>query len=139
MKTTKEIGNIGEIVAVAELVKYGIPVALPVGDNERYDLIFEHKNILYKAQVKTCEKSIDGVCNFLCQSKRNHTTNKNLSTYINEIDYFIYYCIELNLLAIVPIKDIGNNKNFKLRVTSPKNNIKNVHYFSDYSIEKILI
>lgn len=138
MPTTKQIGNIGEAVATAELIKRGIPVSLPVGDNERYDLIFEHKGKLWKAQVKTCAKCYDNKCTFLCVSKKNHTTNKKLSSYVGKIDYFIFYCIELDLLAMVPIETVGTQTNFNLRVAKPKNNNKNVHYFTDYTIDAIL-
>lgn len=38
---TKDKGNIGEAVILAEFMKKGIPVSIPFGDNARYDLIAE--------------------------------------------------------------------------------------------------
>ena len=138
MRTTKDIGNIGETVTVAELTKRGIPVLTPIGDNLRYDLVFDYQNTLYKAQVKTCEKSHDGYCTFLCCSKKNHTTNKRLDSYQGLIDYFFYYCIDLDKLAAVPIEVVGNNKTFNLRITPPKNGMKaNIHYFDEYSLDRM--
>lgn len=49
----KANGEITQSAVTTELLKRGIPVSLPVGDNQRYDLIFEAKSKLWKAQVKT--------------------------------------------------------------------------------------
>ena len=136
---TKAIGNLGELAAMFALNRKGIPISLPYGDNQRYDLIIDHNNKLSKVQIKTCLKDKDGMCTFPLQSKLNHTTNKNKTTYINEVDYFILYCISLDKLAIVPIEQVKDKKNFNLRVTPPKNNQGNVNYFDDYSLDKILI
>ena len=39
----KQKGNIGEAKCLAKMIELGIPVAIPFGDNERYDLIIEDK------------------------------------------------------------------------------------------------
>ena len=41
MVNTKRYGNIGEAMAISLFVKHGIPIAIPFGDNEKYDLIAE--------------------------------------------------------------------------------------------------
>ena len=53
MVNTKRYGNIGEAMAISLFVKHGIPIAIPFGDNEKYDLIAEFNGKLNKIQVKT--------------------------------------------------------------------------------------
>ena len=135
---TKELGSIGECVAKTELVKRNIPVLTPIGDYLRYDFVFEYQGKFYKAQVKTCLKSKNGACTFLCVSKKNHTTNKRLSDYVNDVDCFFYYCVDLDALAVIPISELKNNKTFNIRTTPAKTRLKNVHYFQDYTLDKYL-
>lgn len=40
---SKNKGNIGEAIILAEFIKYGIQVSLPFGDNARYDMIADIK------------------------------------------------------------------------------------------------
>ena len=54
MTHTKDKGSIGEAIILTEFLKRGVPVSLPFGDNERYDMIAEfngklnriHQNVL---------------------------------------------------------------------------------------------
>lgn len=50
---TKAIGNVGEARVLSELISLGIPVCLPFGDNERYDLVADFNGRLVRIQVKT--------------------------------------------------------------------------------------
>ena len=51
---SKDKGNIGEAIMLAEFIKRGIQVSIPFGDNARYDLIIDLNGKLYKVQVKYC-------------------------------------------------------------------------------------
>ena len=51
---SKDKGNIGEAIVLAEFTKRQIQVAIPFGDNARYDLIAEFNGKLNKIQVKYC-------------------------------------------------------------------------------------
>lgn len=136
---TKDVGIIGETVAVAEFTKRGIPVLVPVGDNLRYDFVFELKHEFYRVQVKTCLKDNDGICQFCAKSSKNHTTNKRYDNYQGDVDYFFFYCVSLDLFAVVPMEVIGKQVNFNLRVKPPLNNqSKSIHYFSEYSLENLI-
>ena len=50
---SKSKGQLSEARALYEFQKYNIPVCVPWGDNERYDLIAEFNGKLNKIQVKT--------------------------------------------------------------------------------------
>ena len=48
----KNEGDIGEAFVLAEAVKRGYPVSIPMGDNQRYDLVIERNNKLEKIQIR---------------------------------------------------------------------------------------
>lgn len=136
---SKSKGNILEARTLFEFQKYNIPVSLPWGDNERYDMIAEFNGKLNRIQIKTSNEENNGAIKCYCRSSTNHTTNKNLSTYENDIDYFVFYNQQRDILALVPIEVVGNNKSISLRI-EPTNNgqIKNIKFFNDYLFDKIL-
>lgn len=136
---TKEKGNIGEAVVLAEFVKRNIQVAIPFGDNARYDLIAEFGGKLNKIQIKYCSEIQNDSVVCKCASSTNHTTNKRYTSYQNDVDYICCYLQPWDTVVIIPIADVGNKKNFNLRLTTPKNNQQvNVHYVENYTFDKIL-
>lgn len=137
---SKDKGNIGEALAIAEFIKYNIPVSIPFGDNMRYDLIAEFNGKLNKIQVKYCNQHITENNSIICpcSSSTNHTTNKYLSTYENDIDYFVFYLVEWNELLLVPIEHIGSKKTICFRKDEPKNRQANVNLVQNFRFEVIL-
>ena len=135
---TKTKGQLSEAKALYEFQIYNIPVCVPWGDNERYDMIAEFNNKFNRIQIKTCNEEQNGAICCYTRSSTNHTTNKKLSTYIGEVDYFVFVNQTYDLIAIVPIEDIGDKKQIRLRIREPLNNQKtNSKYFKDYSFEKL--
>ena len=133
---SKTKGQYSEAKALLEFQKYDIPVAIPWGDNERYDLIAEFNGKFNRIQVKTCNEEQNGSIICYCRSSKNHTTNKVKSLYIGEVDYFVFVNQTHDLIAIVPIEDIGEKTQIALRLIPPRNGVKTAKYFSDYSFEK---
>lgn len=137
---SKDKGNIGEALALAEFIKYGVSVSIPYGDNARYDLVADFNGKLNKIQVKYCNQKISEnnsvVCP--CASSTNHTTNKHYTTYENDIDYFVFYLAEWDKLLLVPIEKIGTKKSIMFRMDKPKNNQSNCNLVKDYTFDKIL-
>jgi hypothetical protein len=135
---SKQKGNISEAKALFEFQKRNIPVALPWGDNERYDMIAEFNGKLNRIQVKTANEELNGSIKCYTRSSKNHTTNKQLLDYQNDVDYFIFYNQTRDLIALVPIEVIGEAKSINLRIEPPKIGQTNLKNFSDYSFENIL-
>ena len=134
---SKTKGQISEARALYEFQKYSIPVCIPWGDNERYDLIAEFDGKFNRIQVKTCNEEENGAIICYTRSSTNHTTNRNLITYENEVDYFVFVNQTRDWVALVPIEEIGKNKTIRLRIVPPANGqTKGVRYFSDFSFEK---
>ena len=137
---SKDKGNIGEAIILSEFIKRGIPVSIPFGDNARYDLIAEFNNKLNRIQVKYCNQKISetGSITCPCASSTNHTTNKHLSTYQNDVDYFAFYLVEWQCCLLVSITDIDNKKSICFRKTKPLNNQSNINLIEDYLFDKTL-
>ena len=137
---SKDKGNIGEAIALAEFMKRGIPVSIPYGDNARYDLIADFNGKLNRIQVKYCgDEGKTGSVICRCASCTNHTTNKHYTSYKNDVDYFVFYLAQYGKVLLVPIEIIGNKKDINFRIAPVKNNQKiGVTYAEDFLIEKML-
>lgn len=134
---SKDKGNIGEAVVLAEFVKNNIQVAIPFGDNARYDLIADFHGKLNRIQIKYCNQKIteNGSIVCPCASSTNHTTNKHYTTYENEVDYLCFYLAEWNEILIMSIEEIGSKKSINFRIEPPKNNQSiNVNLVSQYRL-----
>jgi len=133
---SKRKGNITEAAILTEFIKRGIPVLLPFGDNERYDMVIEVNGDFKRIQCKT-GRYRNGCVNFQCCSSQAHR-GKGYQSYKDDIDYFAVYCEELNLHALVPI-ELSKKTEAHLRVENTKNlQTKNIVWFSDFSLDKQL-
>lgn len=129
-------GNIGESAAIYEFIKYEIPVAVPFGDNERYDLIAEFNEKLNRIQVKYCDywNNINAVT-CPCSSSTNHTAlRKERETYINDIDFFVFYIPKKECCLLVPIDYIGDKKTININFSEQKPNYE-CNWYKDFLFE----
>lgn len=101
-------------------------------------MVIEFNNNFYRIQVKTANEEKNGAIKCYCRSSHDHTTHKHHYGYKNQIDYFVFYNMTYDKIAIVPMSVIGDKKQLSLRVTPPRNNQSNIHYFDDFSFDKIL-
>ena len=134
---SKDKGNIGDAIVLAEFVKMGIQVSIPFGDNARYDLIADFNNKLNKIQIKYCNSLSENnsiVCP--CASSTNHTTNKHYSTYENDVDYFVFYLAPWDICVLVPITEIGDKKSICFRKDKPSTG-NNYHLVQDYCFSSV--
>lgn len=137
---TKQKGNIGEAIVLAEFVKRGIQCSLPFGDNARYDLIAEFNNKLNKIQIKYCGQ-ISNCNSFICPcaSSTNHTTNKHYTTYKNDVDYIACYIVPLDKVILIPIKDVGSQKSIMIRLTPTlSGQSKGTHNICNYEFDNVI-
>ena len=116
-------------------------MAIPFGDNARYDLIADFNGKLNRIQVKYCNQQISVNNSIICPcaSSTNHTTNKHYTTYETDIDYFCFYIVEWNEIVIVSIDEIGIRKSIIFRKDAPKNNQGNTHLVQNYRLSDFLI
>ena len=138
---TKEVGNLTELQCMTRLYELGCIVSVPFGNANKYDLIVDCNNQLYKVQCKHASEVLndDGTVH----SIRFKTTWQSRNTYSyvrhtympDEVDFFATYYN--NNCYLIPIQECGQVK--QLRINPPKNHQeKNITYLHDYLAEKIL-
>ena len=138
--TTKQIGNVGEAIALAGFVQMQIPVYIPFGDNERADLIAEFNGKLQKIQVKTSEKCEDGKVTFSLVSSTVHRKNGVKHVYTkDEIDYFVLYNLETHMLLLVPQERVAGMKAVTFQIEwKPSRNQYEALNWKDFTFKKII-
>lgn len=133
-KHPKWKGETAEAIVIAELLKREIPVSIPFGENQRYDLIMDLSGKLYKVQVKSV-RWLDGKVEVRKKSKGRRKGKAYSKDYVGEIDFFLLYCYELDKVYMLEV----NTKIDCLRVNPPKNNQKKgIHWAKDYELDAVL-
>lgn len=82
LKNKKQLGEIGERIAIGELSKYGLDILLPMSDNLPFDFVLYYNKKFYKTQVKTTASKT--VNNSLSLTSNNY--NKGTIHKYDEID-----------------------------------------------------
>lgn len=132
MSKPKEVGERTEAAILNHFIQKGIPVSIPWGNNQRYDLVLEEDNKLLKAQCKTGTYK-NGVVTFATSSKAGGKIRKD---YSGQVDCFLVYCERLNKFYKVNIVDAPNKNAMTLRVDplkkfGPKSTI---NWAKDYEV-----
>ena len=136
---SKDKGNIGEAVFMAEMIKQGCIVSKPFGDNARYDFILDTGKKLIRIQIKTASKAVDTNDTYIvktCSTGINQHQNKIKSYTSEEVEYIGTYINDR--VYLIPITQCGK-KEKRLRFAPPLNNQKaKCNMVQDYEAEKIL-
>jgi hypothetical protein len=132
MSKPKEVGERTEAAILNHFIQKGVPVSIPWGNNQRYDLVLEENGVLLKAQCKTGTYK-KGVVTFATSSKSGGKSRKD---YSGQIDCFLVYCEQLNTYYKIDIVAISNKNAMSLRVDplkkfGPKSTIK---WAKDYEV-----
>jgi hypothetical protein len=119
MAVTKTKGDLGEAIILADILKRGYKVALPLGEDWSYDLIVLKGEQLEKVQCKYTE-SKNGVISVKCRSCNNWTNKKYSSA---DIDWIACYDKTTDKCYYIPSSFLGNGRvEMSLRLAPPKNN-----------------
>lgn len=121
-KNNKQLGEIGERVAIGELSKYGIDILLPMSDNLTFDFVIVYDNKFYKCQVKTTDSVEDTEAYRFSLTSNNW--NKGTTYHYTREDYDILICYNkmLDELYVFSFKEVEGKANIYIRSTKPKNN-----------------
>lgn len=131
---TKDVGTLGEHIAIAELLKHEIAISRPLGDNSQYDLILDVRGFLLKAQVKSKTTGNEEKVEFSL-----HTTNRSGDRVrYTEVDCFVLVDIVNNKVFL--LSNFDDRVSICIRYKIPENsrNNTNIHLYTEYSIEKFL-
>lgn len=132
MESPKSLGNKAEIVIISEFVKSDIPVAIPFGQNEPYDLVIETKDGFKSVQVK--HGTYKNGCVVADIRHRIGFSKRMYSTYDGKVDYIAVWCEELNTSYLLNINECQGKTYLYLRIDKPKNNscISTIVWAKDY-------
>lgn len=131
---THRKGDLTEAIVIAELTKRHVPVSIPFGDNERYDIVVETPTgELLRTQVKTGWFS-DGTIRVKGHSQHTNSTGNTYKLYDSaDVDYFLAYCYELETMYW--IREDGFGSSIHLRVEEPKQLKPNINWAEDYEFD----
>lgn len=118
-RDTKRAGDISEVTVMAALIRMGYRVAIPYGENQRYDLIIEDGGRFARVQVKTGRLRLGSIW-FNAYSSHAHRQGKARS-YAGEIELFGIYCRDVERVFLVPVDDVTRTQGC-LRWDCTKNN-----------------
>jgi hypothetical protein len=121
MRNTSLTGEVCRMQVGAALALQGKVVLLPLGDFQRYDLVFDDNGRFYRVQCKM-GRFIDGAIHFYpcsvdSRSQKGTCIRKG---YAGEVEYFGVYCPELKKCYLVPVEHAPLT-HCCLRLEPPKN------------------
>lgn len=119
MADTKRKGDLGEAMIMADILRRGHQVALPLGEDWKYDLIVLRDDKLERVQCKYVE-SDGNVINIPCHSSNNWVTHKYTSA---EVDWLACYDKTTDTCYYFPGILLGSGRAYiSARLTASKNN-----------------
>ena len=138
---SKKVGNLTELQCATKLYELGCAVNIPFGNSEKYDLVIDWKNKLYKVQVKHGNEVLDDEGNIVAIKIKTTWTGHNTSGYqshkYTEDDCDFFATFYNNECYLIPYDECSAEK--MLRLVPPKNNQKRgISFLKDYLAINIL-
>lgn len=128
MAETKRKGDLGQTIIMAKIMLSGHKVAMPVGEDWRFDLIALKDGKLVRVQCKYVTSNGEFV-RVPCKSANSHAVRKYTP---EEIDWLVCYDATSERCFYIPSSMLGKN-DLSLRLTPPKNGAtKNVRWAKDF-------
>ena len=111
-KTTnsKDRGDETEARAIRDLVSSGSSVSIPFGDNDKYDLIVDDGENLYRVQCKTAWENKEETIRFNTHSQTTRDGEYHERTYHGEIDAFLVRYPKTETVYWIDIDDATEQK-----------------------------
>ena len=141
MENTKKLGNLTELQCMTYLYGLGYSISIPFGNADKYDLILDVNNKLYKIQIKHSSEHQNEFgeveyISFKCTWQSHNSQGYTRTLYQeNEIDFFATFYN--NKCYLIPLSECSNVK--ILRIKPPKNNQrKGISFLEDYEAEKTI-
>ena len=117
-------------------MKHGT-VSTPIGNNARYDCIWEYNGILYKIQIKTACFAKNGSFFIPFCNRRKSNSGNIRKPYTKEQVDFIATIVKGKVLLVKVDNSIVGSMSF--RYDYPQNGIKKtINIWNDYFLEKVI-
>lgn len=139
MRNTTNIGNIGQAKTVAKFVELGVPVYTPFGEGYTADLIADFNGKLNRIQIKTTENLHDDSYMIWKLMKQQGYHGNKVKYTADEVDYFAVYCVETDILCLVPYENAKTNE-LTIRLDSYEGTrTKVMKFVSEYKFENFIL
>lgn len=118
------------------LQEAGYEMAVPFGENVRYELVIDDGARLARVQCKTGRLRNGAVRFATCSCYAHHSRPLEARRdYLGQIDYFAVFCRETSGVYLIPIGDVATRTKAMLRVEPARNSQqKRIRLASDYQI-----
>lgn len=135
MLSPKQKGMISEAAVMKRFLELGFMVALPIGDNERYDLLVDRRmgKGFERVQVKTARLQGSG-CIVFNSCRSTHKTGKRTFYGIHELDLFASYYPKTGEVFLVPRSEVLGALVYLRLDPSGNNQTKGIKWACDYLI-----
>ena len=110
MKNTKDAGDETEARVLSELIASGYSVSVPFADNDKYDLVVDTGQRLYRVKCKTAWKNKDETIRFNTHSQTTKDGEYHERTYHGDIDAFVVRYPKRETLYWIQIDDATDQK-----------------------------
>lgn len=138
MEHPKDVGDRTTLAIMLALHDSGYQVAMPFGENTRYDLIVDDGDRLLRVQCKTGRMRL-GAVEFATASSYAHHPNEKPTQrhYRGQVDHFAVHCRETGGVYLVPIGELPLDRAY-LRVAAPRNGQRRrIRFARDYEIARV--
>ncbi len=131
MADTKSKGDLGQAMIVADALKRGYKVALPLGEDWKFDIIIQKRNKLLRVQCKYATAK-NHVIKVRCETHDGRHYYKYTS---KDLDYLAIYDKVTDKCYYVANNLITNGRSsISLRIEEPKNRQKKkILFASDFT------
>jgi hypothetical protein len=131
MAETKRKGDLGEAMVMADVLKKGYKVAIPVGEDWKYDLIVLRGDKLERVQCKYTESNGEYI-KVICRSCNNWSIIKYTP---RDVDWMVVYDRTTDRCYYLPSSILGRKGRclIQLRLTPTKNcQVRRVLWAKDF-------
>jgi hypothetical protein len=109
--SSKQRGELAEMMFMVKATQKGFATAKPYGDSRRYDFIVDTGNRLWRVQVKSSNAKQYG--SYMVNLQRN--ANGEVIAYDpSEIDFAVAYVMPCDAWFVIPVEAIAGRKTAKL-------------------------
>lgn len=132
---TKQVGEISEACIIADCLRFGYSVSKPFGDNQRYDLILDLDDRLYRVQCKT-GRIRNGAVEFPVCSTKNYNGHSRQS-YVGQIELIFVYCPDNNTTYWLNMETNTSKTSASYRVDEPEYIQTKMRFAKDFLLEDL--
>jgi hypothetical protein len=133
----KTVGDRSTLAVMLALQAAGYNIALPFGENTRYDLLIDDGATISRVQCKSARFRGGSIWFKTSSSYAHHPKPKHRRSYRGEVDYFGVHCWETGGVYLVPVNDVPTTDGC-LRVEPSRNGQeKGIRLAAPYEIARL--